>query len=64
MTMWVMNIPNPTPLAEELDRVASALDWTLSRDDWWGPARVAFDSEITQLRDTTRALAQDARALP
>lgn len=49
--------------ADELDRVASALNWSIERDDWWGPARLAFDAEVTRLRDQAAALATELRQL-
>jgi hypothetical protein len=52
------SFPDP---ADELDRVAAALEWTLHRDDWWGPARRAFDAEVVLLRDETRLLADELR---
>ena len=58
-----MNIPDPSTIAAELERAAMTLDWSIHRDDWWGPARNAFDSELQQLRDCARALAVEARAM-
>lgn len=49
--------------AHELERVAAALDWTLHRDDWWGPARLAFDAEIDRLRRDALDTATDLRSL-
>lgn len=59
-----MAIPASPDPAVELDRVAAALNWTLHRDDWWGPARLAFDAEIEHLRNIAVALAADVRSLP
>jgi hypothetical protein len=50
--------------ATELERVAAALNWTLHRDDWWGPARLAFDTEIDRLRRAALEVATDLRSLP
>jgi hypothetical protein len=58
-----MNIPDTNPIAAQLEQAAAALDWSIHRDDWWGPARNAFDSELQQLRDRARALAVEARAM-
>lgn len=60
----VMNIFAPLGPATELDRVAEALDWSLNRDEWWGPARLAYDAEVRWLRDSARMLAQEMRSLP
>ncbi len=49
--------------ADEMDRVAAALNWTLHRDDWWGPARLAFDAEIERLRREAIAAAAELRSL-
>lgn len=53
---------SPSP-ATEMDRVADALDWSLNRDEWWGPARLAYDAEIRWLRDCARSLAAEIRSL-
>ena len=52
------SFPDP---ADELDAVAAALEWTLHRDDWWGPARRAYDAELTILRDEARQIADELR---
>ena len=49
--------------ADEMDRVAAALNWTLHRDDWRGPARLAFDAEIERLRRDAIATAAELRSL-
>lgn len=59
-----MPLPSTLDPASELDRVAAALDWSLRRDDWWGPARLAFDSEVQHLRDVASTLADELRTLP
>lgn len=59
-----MPVPEPFSAADELERVADALTWSVQRDDWWGPARLAFDAEVMNLRDTARALAAEVRGLP
>lgn len=59
-----MTVPQALDPAAELDRVADALDWALRRDDWWGPARLAFDTQIQVLRDEARSIAAEVRVLP
>ncbi|MFM6968419.1 MAG: hypothetical protein ACKOWN_05800 [Microbacteriaceae bacterium] len=56
----MVDITNP---AHELDCVADALDWSLRREDWWGPARVAYDAEIRWIRECARSIAQEIRAI-
>ena len=56
-----LNIPESLSVAAELDRVAIAWGWTVHRGDWWGPARLAFDSQVTALQTRTEYLAAVAR---
>lgn len=53
--------PHP---AVQMELVADALEWSLNRDEWWGPARLAYDAEIRWLRDSARAVAHELRSLP
>ena len=50
--------------AAQMDLVADALEWSLNRDEWWGPARRAYDAEIRWLCDSARAVAHELRSLP
>lgn len=59
-----MNLTDQNDVAAELQRAAVALGWTANRDDWWGPARLAFDAQILDLRDRTLSLASHASKTP
>ena len=59
-----VNLFDPFSSADRLDLVAAELASAMRLDDWWGPARIAFDAEVNVLHDTALSLAHAVRSSP